>query len=34
LVHLDKSVTTMVKMILPPHIAQSGIFETGVNING
>lgn len=32
LAHLDKSVTTMVKMTLPPHIASSGIFETGVSL--
>lgn len=34
LVHLDKSVTTIVKMNLPKHIADSDIFKTGVNING
>ena len=34
LVHLDKSVTTIVKMNLPKHVANSEIFKTGVNING
>lgn len=34
LVHLDKSVTTILKMYLPKHIADSDIFKTGVNING
>lgn len=33
LVHLDKSVTTISKMFLPKHIAESGIFETGVSLN-
>lgn len=34
LVHLDKSVTTILKMNLPKHVADSDIFKTGVNING
>ena len=33
LIHLDKSVTTISKMILPEHIAKSAIFKTGVDIN-
>lgn len=33
LVHLDKSVSTIVKMNLPPHISKSGIFETGVSVD-
>lgn len=32
LVHLDKSVTTISKMILPKHIADSDIFKTGVDL--
>ena len=34
LAQLDKSVTTILKMNLPKHIADSDIFKTGVNING
>lgn len=34
LVHLDKSVTTILKMNLPKHIADSDIFKTGVSIKG
>lgn len=34
LVHLDKSVTTIVKMNLPKHVADSEIFKTGVSITG
>lgn len=34
LVHLDKSVTTITRMDLPTHIAESDIFKTGVSING
>ena len=34
LVHLDKSVTTIVKMNLPKHVAESDIFKTGVNLKG
>lgn len=33
LAQLDKSVTTILKMNLPKHIADSDIFKTGVNIN-
>lgn len=32
LVHLDKSVTTMVKVILPKYISDSNIFKTGVDL--
>ena len=34
LVQLDKSVTTIAKMILPKHIADSDIFKTGVSLEG
>lgn len=34
LVQLDKSVTTMIKVILPKYIADSDIFKTGVNLEG
>lgn len=34
LVHLDKSVTTIAKVQLPKHIAESAIFRTGVDLNG
>lgn len=34
LVHLDKSVTTISKMMLPKHIAESDIFKTGVSLQG
>lgn len=33
LIHLDKSITTISKMILPKHISESDIFKTGVSIN-
>ena len=33
LLHLDKSNTTIAKVILPDHIAKSNIFRTGVDIN-
>ena len=32
MVHLDKSVTTLVKVMLPKHISDSEIFKTGVNL--
>ena len=32
LIHLDKSVTTIAKMMLPDHIAKSDIFRTGVSL--
>lgn len=32
LIHLDKSVTTIAKMMLPEHIAKSDIFRTGVSL--
>lgn len=34
LVHLDRSITTIAKVQLPKHIAESAIFRTGVDING
>lgn len=34
LVQLDKSVSTVVKMLVPDYIAKSDIFRTGVNIEG
>ena len=34
LVHLDKSVSTIVKMSLPDYLSKSDIFRTGVNIDG
>lgn len=34
LVHLDKSVTTIAKVQLPKHIAESAIFRTGTDIQG
>lgn len=34
LIQLDKSVSTVVKMVIPDYIARSDIFRTGVNING
>ena len=34
LVNLDKSVSTIVKMILPTHISESDIFKTGVDLSG
>lgn len=34
MVHLDKSVTTILKMNLPKHVADSDIFKTGVSIAG
>lgn len=34
LIQLDKSITTISKMMLPKHLAESDIFKTGVNING
>lgn len=33
LVHLDKSVTTIAKVMLPKHVADSDLFKTGVNIS-
>lgn len=33
LIQLDKSVTTITKMMLPPHIAESDIFRTGVTLS-
>lgn len=33
MVHLDKSVTTLVKVMLPEHVARSNIFKTGVDLN-
>ena len=33
LIQLDKSVTTITKMMLPPHLAESDIFQTGVNLS-
>ena len=32
LIHLDKSITTISKMILPKHISESDIFKTGVSL--
>lgn len=32
LIHLDKSVTTIAKMMLPKHLAESKIFRTGVDL--
>ena len=32
LIQLDKSVTTITKMMLPKHIADSDIFKTGVEL--
>lgn len=34
LVQLDKSVSTITKMMLPKHIAESDIFKTGVSLKG
>ena len=34
LVQLDKSVSTMVKMLIPDYVAKSDIFRTGVNLEG
>lgn len=34
LIHLDKSITTISKMILPRHISESDIFKTGVGLEG
>lgn len=34
LVHLDRSVTTISKMMLPKYIAESDIFRTGVDLKG
>lgn len=33
MLHLDKSVTTIAKVMLPKHICDSDIFKTGVDIN-
>ena len=33
LIQLDKSVTTIAKMIIPKHIADSNIFKTGVDLS-
>ena len=34
MVHLDKSVSTIVKVFLPKHISRSNIFKTGVDLKG
>lgn len=34
LVQLDKSVTTIAKMMLPKHVSESDIFKTGVSLQG
>lgn len=34
LLQLDKSVTTISKVILPKHVSDSDIFKTGVSLNG
>lgn len=34
LIQLDKSVTTISKMMLPKHVADSDIFRTGVSLDG
>ena len=34
LIQLDKSVTTISKMMLPRHVAESDIFKTGVSLQG
>ena len=34
LIQLDKSVSTISKMMLPKHIAESDIFRTGVDLSG
>lgn len=34
LIQLDKSVTTLSKMMLPKHVAESDIFKTGVSLQG
>lgn len=34
LIQLDKSVTTISKMMLPRHVAESNIFKTGVDLKG
>ena len=34
LIQLDKSVTTISKMMLPKHVAESDIFKTGVSLQG
>lgn len=33
LVHLDRTMSTIVKVFLPPHISKSNIFRTGVDLN-